>query len=342
VPVQGEFGWASYAVFARGGRTDAKGKVLSQVFCLGGLLENAGYVIQLDAKPALPEAESAIVRGFLTRGVTYEGEQRDPKWTEVEASERWNDSVPDPKKMELEDTLRTAHYIILTNSSGGKSFAKKMEECYAAVKKVYPFEEVPGQRLMPVFLFQTADEYYRFFAKSFGMTVEDGERTGGVASGDFYSTWYEAPGDPVHVHEATHQIFRNRLGLGGGGSWFQEGVAEYMSTKDNERGSAARAVKKGRHVALAQFVKVRSLIFSSPKENKSGEDDAANQYEQAALIVEFMRESKFGKDKFQAWVHAIGSAPRNDLPAIEAATKRSCGTDLAGFERELIEYCKKR
>ena len=27
---------------------------------------------------------------------------------------------------------------------------------------------------------------------------------------NFYATWYEAPKDPVHIHELTHQLFKNR------------------------------------------------------------------------------------------------------------------------------------
>jgi hypothetical protein len=342
--VTGKFGIVAYASLARSSKQAAGAtSVASQGFYLGGLLEQFGYVVEVDATPALAEHDVAIVRTFLTKGVTFDGKQRDWKWTDAEAAERWKESVPNSDKKKLEETLRTAHYIILTNSSGGKLFAKKMEECYEAIKKVYPFDEVPGRRLMPVFLFQDPDEYFAFFAKAFDETLEMARRSKGVSYRDFYATWYVEPGDPVHIHEATHQIFRNRLGLGGGGSWFQEGVAEYMSTKDNERGSAARAVKKGRHTPMAEFVKVPSLLFSTEKkENTSGESEASSQYEQAALVVEFLRESKFGKDKFQDYIHAVGIVPRNDVSAINAALKKVYGVDIAGLEHELVEYCKKR
>ena len=339
----GHYGYASYAVLARSSKPGATGaRAESQAFYLGGLLETQGYVLEIHAKPGLPDVDAAIVRDFLAKGVVCDGKQRDWKWTDAEALQRWKESVPDADKKKFEDPLRTAHYIILTDSSGGKAFAKKMEDCYAAIDKVYPFPEVAERRLMPVFLFRTNDEYYAFFARSFGATVDDARRSAGVSAGDFYSTWYEAPGDPVHVHEATHQIFRNRLGLGGGGSWFQEGVAEYMSTKDNERGAAAHAVKKGKHVPIPDLVKIQSLLFSAPKDNKSGDDAAANQYQEAALIVEFLRQSKFGKDKFQDYIHAVGSVPANDVPAITAAVKRVYGVDLAGLEVQHENYCKTR
>ena len=55
----------------------------------------------------------------------------------------------------------------------------------------------------------------------------------------------------------THQVFGNRLRLDGGGSWFQEGVAEYICTRESERTDAANLVKKGRHVKLA----ARIILF---------------------------------------------------------------------------------
>jgi hypothetical protein len=336
----GPFGWAGYASFARSTERDGQGPL--QAFRLAGLLPDAGWLLELRARPALPPADAARVRDALAKAVTWEGEPRDARWTDAEAEERWRDSVPEGLADDLEDVLRTPHYVILTNSSGGKSFAKKMEECHAAIRKVFPFDDVQGRRLLPVFLFRTDDQYFEFFAKAFDATVEDGRRTGGVASGDFYATWYEAPGDPVHIHEATHQVFANRLLLGGGGSWFQEGVAEYMSTRDNERGMAATAVEKGRHVPLAEFFQVRSLIFSSDKEDLKGEDASGNQYKQAALLIEFLREGKWGKAKFLDFVHAVGAVPRNDLSAIEGALRRVYDTDVAGLEKEFVAYCKKR
>ena len=339
--VQGPYGWASYATLAHSTEQDAKGEVW-EVQRLGGLLEDWGYALEVRAKPALAAADAKLLEDALPKAVAYDGVQRDPKWTDEEVTTRWQKSVTDDLKEEMEDVMRTAHYIILTNSSGGKQFAKKMEECYASIRKVYPFDEVAGRRLMPVFLFRTNDQYYAFLGKAIGWSVEQAKRSGGVAFGDFYTTWYEAPGDPVHIHEATHQIFRNRLELDGGGSWFQEGVAEYMSTKANERGMAARAVTKGKAVPMLQFVQVESLLMSAPAEEKSGEDTAGNQYEQAALVIEFARESKWGKAKFLDWVHAIGATPRSNVAAIQAAMQRAYGTDIAGFEAELVKYCAKR
>src|SRR5688572_4491890 len=275
----GPFGAMPHAIFALSevqepGTTRTSGIKLY----LCGITDKVGYVFELPIEPSPDAATLAAVRAFLAKGIVWKGKVRDPKWTKEEVQARWDADVPDAKKNKLDKVLRTDHYVILTNSSGGKLFAEKMEECYAKIKATFAFEEMPGERLMPVFLFRNPEEYHGFFAKQFETTVEVARRSKGVASRDFYATWYEAPNDPVHIHEGTHQIFGNRLRLRGGGSWFQEGVAEYMSTAPNDRNTAARTVKKGRHMPLAQFVEVESLLFSSNAESKTGEDDASSQY----------------------------------------------------------------
>jgi hypothetical protein len=172
--------------------------------------------------------------------------------------------------------------------------------------------------------------------------LEDAQKSKGVASGDFYATYYDAPQDPVHIHEATHQIFANRLRLGGGGSWFQEGVAEYASTRPGDRTDASNLVKKGRHQKLVDFIGVESLLWSDPEADRKSDDAASGSYSQAALLIEFLKESKWSKAKFQDWLHAVGKCPSNDVAAIEQATQRTLGVDLAGLEEKWIEYCDDR
>ena len=345
--IPGKFGFVPYASLAtRAIRVEGRTDVTTLMYYLGGLLETRGYLIVVTLSPAPSKDEDALLRKFLTQGIGYSGPVRDFRWTDEEARKRWKDAVPDGDKKPrlLETILRTDHYLILTNSSGGKKFGEKMEECYAKIREVYPFQDAPGQRLMPVFLFQMPDEYHAFFVKAFDAPLEQARKSKGVAWRDFYATTYEAPKDPVHIHEATHQIFSNRLHLWGGGSWFQEGVAEYIETSANERNDAARLVREGRHTPLREFVQIESLLFSPKTEDADprGGGSAGDHYKQAALIIEFARESKFGKPRFLDWLHAIGDVARNDLEAIEAATRSVYGVDLAGFEKEFVAYCKKR
>jgi hypothetical protein len=337
--VQGKYGVASYACVASSVEPTKDGE--ARVLRLAGLVEGSGYVLELHCAP--PPADAKSLRDALVKCVESDATPREPKWTDAEVKERWKASVPDELADKLDDVLRTNHYLILTNSSGGKAFAKKMEDCYAAIRKVFPFDEVPGRRLMPVFLFRTNDQFYAFLGKQLGWSAEQAKQAKGVAFLDLYTTWYEAPGDPVHIHEATHQIFKNRMFLDGGGSWFQEGVAEFMCTKDDDRGAAATAVKKGKHVPLPKFVTIESLLYSNAADSKNESNDVPlNQYQQAALFIEFLSKSKFGKAKFLDAIHALGATPSNDVGAIQAALQRVYGTDLDGAEKQFEDYCKKR
>ena len=161
----------------------------------------------------------------------------------------------------------------------------------------------------------------------------------GHAWRDYYATYYDSPNDPVHIHEATHQIFANRLGLHGGGSWFQEGVAEYMSERYSQiRSDARNMIKSGDYVPFGKFMVVPSLLHSNTGSNRRGGSQASNQYAQAASIIAFLAKSKFGKDRFQEFVHAIGSVRRGDLKSIEQRLGAIYGVDIAGLEAEWKGY----
>lgn len=341
--VAGPFGYTPYASLLWGSFLErGTTKDIGSVWYLTGVTDTSAYVLCIEMQPAASADERKLMLEFLEKGVTHTGPARDFKWKDDEVRARWNeDSALSEKERKDLKVIRTAHYLVLTNSSGGDKFAKQMELNYTQIQKVYPFPEIPGRKLMPVFLFATADEYYAFYAKQFETSLEEARESKGVASGDFYATWYEAPNDPVHIHEATHQIFKNRLELFGAGSWFQEGVAEYIETKPNERNEVARRVKDGKHTPLQELMKLESLLGSS-EDDVSGDSAAALHYKQAALLIEFLRDSKFGKDKFLTWLHAMGNTADNDLGAIEAVFQRVYGVSIAQLDLELQKYCQKR
>src|SRR6185503_19614264 len=130
-----------------------------------------------DAHPELGDSGLKTMRDFLTKNIAYAGPMRDAKWTDDEALERWKKTATEMTLKKFDKPARTEHYIILTCSSGGKLFGQKMEECYTAIQKMYPFPEVPGRKLMPVFLFRTPDEYYEFFSKVHKITIDDAKRS---------------------------------------------------------------------------------------------------------------------------------------------------------------------
>ena len=194
---------------------------------------------------------------------------------------------------------------------------------------------------MPVFLFKTPDEYYGFCQRVAGYTLERAKRTKGHAWRDYYATWYESPTDPTHIHEQTHQLFANRLFLNGGGSWFQEGVAEYVESSRNDRNVLASQVTKGRHLPLSQLFARESLIFSSAENRTEGGSESSELYTQAGLFIEFLRESKWGKDKFASFLQAVGRSPRRADKVI-LVFQEVYGADVEAVEREFQAYCAKR
>jgi len=334
--LEGPFGAVPFVAAATAGIWDVTERIGTEFF-VAGLTESKGYSFRLQCTPAPDKKTREAIFALFRDGVRYSGKVEDPSWTEEEALARWERDRPEEVAGEMK-IFRTKHYIIFTNSSSGKKFAVKMEECYEAIQETFPFPEIPNRRLMPVFLFRTKEEYIDYYAKIANISKKSAANSKGHAWRDYYATYYDSPVDPVHIHEATHQIFSNRLKLGGGGSWFQEGVAEYMSTKKNERkGFARTAARKGGFTAFREFVTIPSLLQSGGK-SKTGENLAHNHYLQAASMIDFLRNSKFGEPHFDAFLKSVGRVKRGDVVAIEAAIQKVYGVDLAGLEAEWIDY----
>jgi len=348
---EGKYG-AAQVLSVVSGRLREKDKVVGMEYAASGLASAHGYSLHVRVRPEPSEEEKLLILRFFEQGIVYDGPLRDPQWTEEEILARWKKDAPDTlaeefarnlsKKAWVKNAiLRTEHYIVLTNASGGKKFAEQMEENYDGIGKLFPVPEPKGARLMPVFLFRTNEDYYAFCVKR-GWTHADAERTGGHASGDYYATWYNSPTDPTHIHEQTHQIFQNRLFLNGGGSWYQEGMAEYVETSKNARNVIASQVAKGQHLPLVDLVQKKSLIFSSAEDRKEGGSEASDLYTQSGLLVEFLRDSKWGKDKFPRFLQVVGRVRRGDLAKLRTAFEEVYGVDIETVDREFQAYCAKR
>jgi hypothetical protein len=315
----GPYGWMPYASLCQG-RLPSPTKNEGEVYVLGSVLETAAYALTLEARPPLDDATRDRVRAFLRKGIRARCRTMRPDWTDEEVAARWGGK---PAKV-----IRTEHYLIMTNASAGNLFAKKMEECYSTIREVFPFTEVQGRRLMPVFLFRDENEYVEYCCNVAEMSTQEARATKGHAWKDYYATYYDSPNDPVHIHEATHQIFENRLFLSGGGSWFQEGVAEYMCTSRSARRTRARPLAtKDTGPRLAALVRHEEL--------------PGNDYALAASIIEFLRESKDVRDRFPVFLRRVGGL-RESTPAVVIQTLESVyGTDLKSIEAGWIKYWKR-
>jgi len=334
--VAGPYGRAPYASIASGplpalgDRAQAAGETV----VLGGLLGDLAYAVEARVQGSLDPADRETLDRFFEEGIRSSVEPWDPDWTLDEIRARWERDVPLDAR-EMKKPIRTPHFIVLTNSSAGRLFGKKMEEAYRAVQKLFPFDEVEGQRLMPVFLFRTREQYIEFYMHIAKTSRAEAARSKGHAWRDYYATYYEAPNDPTHIHEATHQIFKNRLNLNGGGSWFQEGMAEYTSTSRNQREAFARRHAKDRkHIPFETFVKIPALINNPHL-------DGENAYLQAASVTEFLREH-YQTEKFQEFVKTVGKIQRGNVPEIQAAIQKIYGVDLAGLEEEWVRFWARR
>lgn len=340
--LSGPFGTVPFASLCIGPPTfrppvPSRNDVGGEIFVLGGVLPSEIYMIEVYTGPELTEPHRKVILDFLKTGITAECEQLDLSWPAEEILERWTESVQNPKTRNgMNKPIRTKHYIIMTNSSAGTLFGRKMEEAYRTVQKIFPFPEVKERKLLPVFLFRLRDEYLDFSVKTSGMTKEAAGQSKGHATSDYYATYYDSPKDPVHIHEATHQIFQNRLRLWGGGSWFQEGVAEYVSSSKNERKAfAKRAAKDDKYIPFRNFVTIPSII-SNPYM------DGGRSYLQAASLIEFLRDGKTHRDKFPRFLEEVGKLPRSKLDEIEAAVTKIYGTDLEGLEKEWVKFWVRR
>ena len=338
---EGAYGYVPVGWVGRTWNKDGT-KQVGHRWYLCGLTQEVGYEFVVTADPALVDADRKAIETWLWSSVRYSGPQRTAEWTDEEIDERWKRDTPD--KVFEKGTFvkhRTKYYVIMTNvgKSTTRAFGKKLDENYEKIRAVFPFDDMPAQRLLPIFYFVQREQYLDWCEKVLGRRMS---RSGGVAYGDVYSTYHQSINASVHIHEATHQIFRNRLFLPGGGSWFQEGVAEYMAALPGDLNVMKSLIARDAYKHFDSFFRSASLLEDSDPNRISGGSDAGDSYMQAAALIEFVRHSKFGNAKFLEFVHAVGSVPRNDMAAIEAALQRVYGVDIAGFEDEFKKYWKKR
>ena len=99
---------------------------------------------------------------------------------------------------------------------------------------------------------------------------------------------------------------------------------------------------KGRHLPLEEFFQRKSLLFSSETRRVTGGSEASDLYSQAGLFIEFLKESKFGKERFPRFLELMGRVPRSDLEKIRGVFDQVYGVTIAELEEEFQAYCTKR
>ncbi len=267
----------------------------------------------------------------------------DPReWTDKVAQEKWTTLAPRSAiKNGMKPPIRTTHYVVLTDSSCGESFGKKMEENYRRVVDTLEFGEQVHEPRMPIFLFRTQDEYYGFAMRAAGISESEAKATGGIAVGEWYATWYESPCDSAHRSGAARQLLAHRMRLDGDRSWFSDGIAEYIATKRNDRNAVAQKIAHDKAPLLSEVMSMRNAALCAARNDAPGLEPRELQIE-SALFIEFLRESSFGKAGAKRFIREFASSSTKDLAAVDRTLRFVYGEGLASIEKRFREYCKKR
>lgn len=220
----------------------------------------------------------------------------DPNWSEERVSAAIEQYFL-PEEAEDIEVVRSKHYIIFSTASGGDRMAKSMEEIHKAFQKTFPFEEQPGESLLPIYLLKDHGQYTTWSMRSTGWDRAAAAATAGHAYRDYFSTYFTGGADATMYHEAAHQLVGNRLRINGGGSWFQEGMAVYFEDKwkKSKRLSsvAGGMIKSDRYTPFRELFEVKSLLHSDGN-NKRG-SIAGQRYTQSGTIIHFLVEGKLRK-----------------------------------------------
>ena len=300
-----------------------------------GLLEKqsrSGYSFVEAGKKRAATFKASDVRRVV---LTYESPDvafDDPQWSDEMVEARIAESF-DPEWGEVE-VLRSEHYIVFTNSSAGDRYLETMEDIYSRFQAVFPFEEPRAAPLMPVFLFKTNDHYYAFYSKIAGISLAEARKSAGHAWRDYYATYYQSPKDPVNYHEGAHQLVKERLRAGGGGSWFQEGMAVYFEGtvfpgEDPAKGMKGE-VKSGRHTPFELFFTLRSLLYSST--NDADPSLGTRRYQQAGALIKFLKEGP----QAELWPTLLDQL-RDGEPWVDIFGQ-TYGLSIADLEAAFVEY----
>lgn len=83
-------------------------------------------------------------------------------------------------------------------------------------------------------------------------------------------------------------------------------------------------------------------LLHSTEEDLRGGSRAGDNYEQASLLIEFLRESDFGQGRFEPFLYTLGKVRRGDVQGIEAGFRKVYGVGLDEVEAAWRAYCKER
>jgi hypothetical protein len=276
----------------------------------------------------------------LEKCVSYDGKPRDAKWSDSEAQAFWAHMAPESTLKTYAKPVRTEHYIIMNDAPGAKDFAKRIEANYAAMRKVLPFEEQKGRRLLPVLLFHTGEEFQKFYVHKYKLDPKTTVYETCQAGGTWFATSTEADDYEDQLQDLAKQLMLTRAHCWGAGLWFRSGLRWYVASKPVDRIEGRNAVKKGRYTPIEKLLDNAAWGERQRKEDR-GVEKEADYWDQSALWMEFLHDSPALKDKFPKFVQTMGAIPDSDSAKIIQALESLYGMSLTSLEAKWVEHFKK-
>lgn len=339
----GAFGAAPFLAVTRAAvqkKDDAS--VKSSLFLICGLLADKGWALRVDVQPTLDKDAATALGAFLEKCAHYDGKTREPKWTDAEAQAFWQKMAPESTQKKAEKPVRTEHFIVLNDIPSANQFAKKLEAHYAAVKKVLPFEDLKGRRLLPVLLFRTEDEFHLFYTnrEKLDPTAEVDES--GEAAGTWYATSFDNDDEQEQLLDVAKQIIVNRVRCWSACMWFRSGLRWYIASKPVDRVEGMRFVKKGKHTPLEKLLQNGAWGAQDRKRAKKGVSDEGDYWDQSAMWMEFLHEAPGVKDHFAQFVATLAPIRDGEMARVAAALQSVYGMSTAALEAKFAEYFQKK
>ena len=230
------------------------------------------------------------------------------------------------------ESIDSEHFRLFTTAPSGRKLLALLEK--ELVPRLTRWFGKPAHKVdrLRVFLHRSRSGYELAAVKN-GMSEQRAAALEGHSWDGYYSTYYSGPRASVHIHEGVHQYMTAALGLDGGGTWLQEGLAQWIEADFGRRSPARLArntlrKKKADFPSLKRILVARTFLFR-PKERFGLSCNEL--YDVSASLVRYLAQEHH--NEFRSLIRELGVLPPSDLGLLEAAFRRRIGLDIASLEK---------
>lgn len=308
----------------------------------GGVIGEAGWSLRIEVSPWPADSDIAGLKQWLETCASYDGKLRDPKWSDDAASAFFKKHVPEPIAKHYQKPTRTEHFIVLTDTTPVGVYAKKYETGYAAIRKLLPFEEIPGRQLMPVVLLRSDSEFQAYYRAVYKMGPKEPVDRPSFVADRALVTSCENRDDYESLADLTKLVMHCRLRILGGPRWFYDGLSDFVACKPKERANTVAAVK------LRLFTPVKDLLDDAEWDRPRSDVPVGepgyqpNYWEQSGMWMEFLHDRSWPNDLFPRFLGTVGGLRYGDGAGAAAAVEAIYGMKLSGLEELWLVYFAKR